>query len=275
MMKREEFEALGDKHKKLEGMFYNYFLPLLPIVVRLDGKAFHTFTKGLTRPADPRLQKMMVEVTKELVDRTHACIGYTQSDEISLVYPPAEEHIFGGRQSKIESTLAAIASAKFNQLLPELLPEKKDSLPTFDARAIQYPTLELAAESLMWREADATRNSLTMLCHAHFSQKQMHGAGFKAKHDMLHGIGINWSDCDVHFKRGVYVKRKKILKNISDEEWNKIPEKNRSASRICMRSCVDVIDVEPTCNMPIDYLVDLVFGTVCRGNCTTNQSGSD
>lgn len=258
-MKREEFEALGDKHKKFEGMYYKYFLPNIPIVVRLDGRAFHTFTKGLQRPFDLRLSGMMIETTKELVKQTHAKIGYTQSDEITLVFAGEDQPLFGGRQSKIESTLAAIASAKFNQLLPVWLPEKMGKLPTFDARAFQYPTEELAVESLIWRETDATRNSLTMAAHAHFSHKELHGKGFRAKHDMLHSVGVNWNDYPVHFKRGVYVKRTQVESMMDDETWNKIPEKHRPGCRLVIRSVVDVIAMEPVEGIPVDQLVEKVF----------------
>jgi tRNA(His) 5'-end guanylyltransferase len=263
MMNRDAFEAIGDKHKKIEAMYYNYFLPELPIVVRLDGRAFHTFTKGLRRPFDNRMSKMMIEVTKELVYQTHAKVGYTQSDEISLVFAPATDPLFGGRQSKIETTLAAIASAKFNQLLPIWLPDKINDLPTFDARAIQYPTKEMAIESLVWRETDATRNSISMAAQAHFSHNQLQKKNNKVKLDMLNEIGVNWNDYPVHFKRGEYVKRIKIEQMIPDKVWDKIPEKNRPLNRIVARSVVDTIELDPIESMFRDNyqkLEEIIFG---------------
>lgn len=258
-MNREEFEALGDKHKKFEGMYYHYFLPNIPIVVRLDGRAFHTFTKGLNRPFDERLSNMMIDTTIELVKQTHASIGYTQSDEITLVFSGSDQPLFGGRQSKIETTLAAIASAKFNQLLMTTIPEKVSLLPTFDARAFQYPTKELAVESLIWRETDATRNSLTMLAHAHYSHKELQGKGFKAKHDMLHAVGVNWNDMPVHFKRGTYIKRQVKTSWMDDDTWNKIPVKHRPDSRYVSRSIVGEFYMNPIEGYDMGQLVELVF----------------
>lgn len=137
-----------------------------PLVVRLDGKSFHNFTKGLKRPYDERLSKLMVATTTALVDRFQAKVGYTQSDEISLVWniecDSSAEFPFDGRFQKMESLLASYATAFFNKKLAEFLPEKEDELPTFDARAFVVPNLMEAYHALLWRQQDATKNAISM-----------------------------------------------------------------------------------------------------------------
>lgn len=241
-MKREDFESLGDKHKQFENLNQRMMMPNMPIMVRLDGRAFHTFTKGLKRPYDERMSVCMQETTKELVKQTNAYVGYTQSDEISLIIP---NELFGGRVAKINSILAGIASVAFNKLIAKHIPEKANALAVFDCRCWQYPSYDMYVESLAWREADATRNSLTMACHSVYSHKELHQAGFTKKHDMLHAKGINWNDYPAFFKRGSYFARRDRLMEIDDETWNKIPPKNRPESREYVRSVIVGLGMPP------------------------------
>lgn len=115
-------------------------------------------------------------------------------------------------------------------------------LPLFDARVFQYPTLDLACESFLWRETDATRNSLTMAAHSVYSTKELFQAGFEKKHNMLHEKGINWNDYPTFFKRGTYVGKRQLMKMLSDTELLKIPEKFREPGKLFSRSVV--LDLE-------------------------------
>lgn len=270
-MKRSDFEAMGDRQKAFESQEAGRrLMPGLPILVRLDGRAFHTFTRGLARPFDERLRRAMIETTKTLVNETHACIGYTQSDEISLAfhYPaPLSAPIFDGRVQKLCSVLASIASARFNQLVTQLLPEKAHLLPVFDARAWAVPDLTMAAEHFLWREADATRNSLTMAAHAHYSHKELHKAGFALKHDMLHAKGVNWADYPAFFKRGTYVRRETALRELTPAELSRIPERHRPTGPI-ERSAVVELDVPPLSR--VVNLEDFLF----RGAPPTAAAGT-
>jgi tRNA(His) 5'-end guanylyltransferase len=247
-MKVQEFEALGDRQKAYEGMEANRKLMQgLPLLVRLDGRAFHTFTRGLQRPYDERLSRAMIETAKFLVEESHASVGYCQSDEISLVFPntdPSRQTIFDGRTQKLCSILGSLATAKFNQLVAATIPEKAHLLPVFDARAWAVPNLDLAAEHFVWREADATRNSLTMAAHAYYSTKELHKAGFSQKHEMLHDVGVNWNDYPAFFKRGTYVRREKILKELTACELARIPEKHRPTAPV-FRSEVRELEMPP------------------------------
>lgn len=244
-MTREDFEALGDMHKRYEKLAVRYLMPNMPIMIRLDGRAFHTFTKGLKRPYDVRFSKCMVEATKELIHQTNAVIAYTQSDEISLIIDASADPIFGGRVSKIESVLAATASIAFYKALLKYLPEKAESMPVFDCRAWQYPTINLYVDSLRWRECDATRNSLTMACASQYKQKELQNVGSARQHDMLMDKGINWNNYPAFFKRGSYFAKRQVSAEMDDETWNKIPDKNKPESRLFVRNVIVHLDCPP------------------------------
>lgn len=247
-MKRCEFEAMGDRHKAFEVREAGRrLMPGLPVLVRLDGRAFHTFTRGLARPYDERLSRAMIETTKFLVEESHASIGYCQSDEISLAFPnatPGASAMFDGRIQKLCSILASLASVKFNQQILAAIPEKAHLLPVFDARVYNYPTLDLAAESFVWRETDATRNSLTMAAHAYYSHKALHKVGYAQKHELLFAKGINWNDYPAFFKRGTYVRREQVLKELTLAELSRIPEKHRPTGPV-VRSELKELDMPP------------------------------
>ena len=135
----DKYDSLGDRMKMYEAPTTSRVIfKGQPIVARLDGKSFHTFTKGLSRPYDERLKNLMVAITKELVDRYGAKIGYHQSDEITLVWyiqsDSQQEYPFGGRVQKLESILASTASAFMNKNLADYLPEKVSAMPVFDCR---------------------------------------------------------------------------------------------------------------------------------------------
>lgn len=239
---------MGDRQKAFEVIEAGRRLvPGVPAIVRLDGRAFHTFTRGLLRPYDERLSRSMIETTKFLVKETHASVGYTQSDEISLAFPNIDsksEMMFNGKVQKLCSVLASLATAKFNFEIAQRIPEKAHCLPVFDARVWSLPNLDTAAEYFRWREADATRNSLTMAAHAYYGHKELHKVGHKEKHDMLHAKGINWNDYPAFFKRGVYVRRESMLRELTPEELSKIPEKHRPVGPV-HRTVLSELDLPP------------------------------
>jgi len=244
-------DALGDRMKLYEDLECNRrFMPLLPIMARLDGRAFHSFCKGLERPFDKRLKDLMVAVTHFLVRKTGALIGYRQSDEISLVFysPDTKSQVFfDGRITKMTSMLAAMASVEFNRLLLEYLPEKADLTPTFDCRVWQVPTLEEAANCFLWRERDATRNSILSAGQAEFSHKEMQGLSTSVIQDRLHELrGVNWNDYPAWAKRGTWVRRVHVQRPFTTSEIDKLPAKHEAQSNpglIVERAEVRVLDM--------------------------------
>ena len=214
-----ERESLGARMKRYEAAEAGRrLMPLLPVLARLDGRGFSTFTRGLERPFDARLSALMIEATRALVEETGARVGYTQSDEISLLwYTTNSKHplFFDGRVQKMVSVLAALATVEFNRGLLAVLPEYAARRPVFDCRVWQVPNPEEAANTFLWRELDATKNSLSMAARARFPQQDLHGRSGAELQDMLHGAGINWNDSPASFKRGTYVQRRAVRRRFS------------------------------------------------------------
>jgi tRNA(His) guanylyltransferase len=214
-------DPFGDERKKIERVYAAQLVELdKPICVRLDGKAFHTFTKGLKRPYDARLSEIMVETMNFLVEKSNAKLGYTQSDEISLVYFKTgsnEQPYLGGKVQKMTSILASLATAKFNQLIAEKIPEKKNVLAFFDSRVWSVPSLEEAANVFVWRQEDAIKNAVNMAASEFYSHKVLMNKNTKQKKKMLEDKGQNWDDYPEFFKSGTYAQRKTIVLPLSEE----------------------------------------------------------
>lgn len=208
-------DNLGDRMKQYESQTCDIkLIPKLPIIARLDGKGFSKFTKGLKRPFDERLSKLMIETTKYLVSETNANCGYTQSDEITLMwYSEDYQSYFGGRIFKIIGDLSSSASIFFNRELIKYLPEKADKMPKFDCRVYNVPNLEEATNSFVWREMDATKNSISMAAHDYYSHKQLQNKSGKEKQEMLFQKGINWNDYPDFFKKEPMFKERECYLN--------------------------------------------------------------
>lgn len=245
-------DALGDRQKSYEAIESGRILmPNLPIIARLDGRAWHTFCKGLERPYDIRLSSLMAKTSKFLAEQTNALISYTQSDEITLVLfkDTIESQVFfGGRVQKLNSIFASMATAYFNKHLEAHLPEKKDKMPLFDCRIWNVPSLEEASENLLWRELDATKNSISMAAQAYYSHKELHGKNGSEKQEMLFKKGINWDKYPAFFKRGSYFRRVNKFVKFTTEEINKLPMKHEARkipNLMVERSLVEGVEFPP------------------------------
>jgi tRNA(His) 5'-end guanylyltransferase len=208
-------DTLGDRIKHYESISEHYFTPKIPIIIRVDGKAFHTWTKGCQRPFDQTLITCMFESAKEVAKQMQGCKAlYAQSDEVTFVLDDSDtietQQWFGGRQNKIESVTAAMMTAAFNarwingkRIAGEVIDINLLGLPAiFDARAFQCPKDDVA-NVFLWRVKDWERNSLSMFCNQYFSSKELHGQGRAAQHEMLHKIGHNWAtECTDQQKNG-------------------------------------------------------------------------
>jgi tRNA(His) guanylyltransferase len=247
-------DEFGDRMKEYEMMEAGRkFLPLLPVVARLDGKNFSNWTQGLERPYDERMSKVMVEVTKVLVDKTHSCCGYTQSDEISLVYYSDDyksQIYFDGRIMKMTSVLASIASVHFNIEAHLHLGAHTMSKPPayFDCRVWQLPNIIELINNLLWRELDCTKNSVSMAARHYYSHNQLLDLGRADMMDLLMEKGVNWDSYPSFFKRGTYVQRKKVLRKFTTEELQNLPEKHEARINPDLkveRSEIVVLDMPP------------------------------
>ena len=244
-MKTQSKDSLGDRMKRYEAHeTWRRAMKNLPICVRVDGRAFHTFTRGLDRPFDEGFTQAMIETAKYLVAETHAQIGYAQSDEITLVFwndDPMAEPLFGGKFFKLTSVVASLATGKFMSMIPEHIPSKVGKIPSFDCRIFQVPSLSEAANLVFWRFIDARKNSISMLAQAHFSSKQLHGKNQDDRLVLLREKGVEWEDLPDRYKYGTFVKRQTVERNLTEKELARIPEKHRPTGPVT-RTDVNVLD---------------------------------
>lgn len=224
---------IADRMKMYERQYASQqLLPLIPLCARIDGRAFHTFTSDLKRPYDERLSNLFVETTRFLVAETGARIGYTQSDEISLVWLQEDfksEIFFDGKLLKLTSILASLTTAFFNKKIPEYFPQKADTLAIFDTRIWSVPVPFEAVNYLIWREMDATRNSVSMAAQSMFTHSELHGKSRSEMQEMMFKEhGINWNDYPDFFKRGTYVQKRQFERPYSVDELEALPPKHHA-----------------------------------------------
>lgn len=210
--------TLGDRMKNnYENISRYYLTRRMPIITRIDGKSFHTFTKGFKKPFDDILVKTMQETMKYLCENIQGCVlGYTQSDEISLVLVDYAELTtdawFGNNLQKMCSVSASMATMAFNKFFYDNMPADEENSCTyykalkkgamFDSRVFTIPKEEVC-NYMLWRQQDATRNSILSVGQANFSHKDLHGKSCNNIQDMLMTQkGINWNDYATTLKRG-------------------------------------------------------------------------
>lgn len=239
-------DDLGDRMKRYEqAETGRQFMPLLPIMARIDGRCFSTFTRGMTRPFDLNMQNTMIHTTTALVEELGAVAGYTQSDEITLAFQTStlkSQHIFDGKVFKMTSIAASLATSIFIEEARKHWPEKITAGPVcFDARFWQVPNRSEAANTFLWRENDATKNAISMAARTMFSPKQMHQkSGNELQEMMFQEHQVNFNDYPTRFKRGTFILRRKLLRPLPAETLAKIPEKYRPAGPIARQVCEPV-----------------------------------
>lgn len=205
-----EKSGLGDRMKRYEDVNRHFLTRRVPVIIRLDGKAFHSFTKGLERPFDELLHHVMVNTAAELVSQIQgAVLAYTQSDEISILIRDWDtlntDAWFDYNIQKTVSVSASIATAEFNVEWNK----RTNKTALFDSRVFNIPK-EDVCNYFIWRQQDASRNSVNTLAQSLFSHKELHGKNISQVQDMLMlQKGINWNDCKTWQKRGTCVYRTK------------------------------------------------------------------
>lgn len=245
-------DSLGDRMKGYEGVSRNFLTRRVPAIIRLDGKAFHTFTKGMEKPFDSVLTQTMQETMKYLCENIQGCVlGYTQSDEITLVltdYATIQTDAwFGYNIQKMCSVSASMATSVFNKVFYRSIDnyfnqedilstmfgensESKDRLrqyadtlknalakgALFDSRAFSIPKEEVC-NCLIWRQQDATRNSIEAVGQANFSHHELHKKTCNMIQEMLWSQrGINWNDFPTELKRGSCCVKRQFEETIDD-----------------------------------------------------------
>ena len=221
-------DSLGDRMKNnYENRAKTYLTRRMPVIIRLDGKAFHTFTKGMKKPYDEIFHNTMNATMKYLCENIQGCkLGYTQSDEITLLLTDYDtldtDAWFDNNVQKICSVSASMATMAFNKNLNKYYVEalvelgcfvehdeymatlkKKLGIAMFDSRCFNIPEDEVT-NCFIWRQQDATRNAVQMLGQCNFSHKELQGKSCNDIQDMLMlQKGINFNDMPTEFKRGV------------------------------------------------------------------------
>lgn len=236
-------DDLGDRMKAYEARECDRrFLPMLPVYARIDGRNFSRFTRDFSRPFDQSMSRAMIETTRVLVRETHARIGYTQSDEISLIWLGERYDSgisFDGKIAKMTSVLAGLATAAFCREMSSHI----DRLPHFDCRVFQLPNRAEGANVFLWRELDATKNAISMAARSVYSHKELDHKTGPEMQEMLFAKGINFNDYPPFFKRGTFVRRIIVERHLTGEELEHIPEKHRpNADAVCTRS--EIMELE-------------------------------
>lgn len=225
--------SLGDRMKNnYENVNRFYLTRRMPVIIRMDMKAGHTFTRGMKKPFDDIFVKTMQDTMKYLCENIQGCVlGYTQSDEISLVLTDYAELTtdawFGNNLQKMCSVSASMATLAFNKAFNDnivkyidshfdtdcdvtkdlaeytkILINARNKGAMFDSRVFTIPKEEVC-NYFIWRQQDATRNSIQSVGQANFSDKELHKKSTKDIQDMLMTQkGINWNDYATTLKRG-------------------------------------------------------------------------
>lgn len=237
-------DALGDRMK---GNYEDRTRILLPrrsnLIIRVDGKAFHTLTRGLQRPYDKFFVAFMDETAKRLCEEVQgAKMGFVQSDEISVWATDYDtvktDGWFDYDLRKICSVAASVATRAFNEAGQPI--RCGIGLGTFDARAFTIPELHEVVNYFIWRQNDATRNSISMAAQSMFSHKELLGVSCdKMQEKMFQEKGVNWNDYPDGFKRGRVVVRRTGLKDVTytDKRTGEVKVKTG-----VMRSWWEVVD---------------------------------
>ncbi len=208
--------SLGDRMKRYEKVSSPELYRRMPVIVRVDGRAFHTFTRRFRKPYDRRFIKSMLDAARKVAEEMQGFkLGYVQSDEASFLltdYDNLEtQPWFDNDLSKIVSLAASIMSVHFNAYIKwEMGNNAHAYTAVFDARAFNVPRDE-AANYFLWRAKDWERNSLQMYARSVFSHKDLMGKKRDEIHEMLHEKGRNWTkDVPLQEKNGTFFHKGEI-----------------------------------------------------------------
>lgn len=246
-MEKNKKDSLADRMKQYESVNDIILVPKIPFIIRVDGKNFSTYTRGFKKPFDKIMGKTMREVATKLCEEIPgAVLGYTQSDEITIICKYTDRIVsqawFNGRVRKIETIAASKATKWFNKLFTENVVDyeiefrqkissydidkdayrkydtvlrKKAGMAEFDARVFNVPEWD-CINNIIWRQQDAIRNSVEMVGHANFSNKELHKVNCEGIKKMLkEQRGIDWEkDFNSYQKYGAFCYRVETQREI-------------------------------------------------------------
>lgn len=260
-------DKLGQQFKEHEAKWESALPSQVPVIMRLDGKAFHTFTRGFVKPFSSVLHNAMADTAAALCKEIqNARFAYTQSDEISiLIYEQSDrsQPWFGNRIQKMCSVAGSLCANVFNdslasqhllaardamregmtdaQVRGEYFDKFKVGRANFDVRVFSLPKEEVQ-DYFRWRQEDAVRNSVSMLAQAHFSHRKLHKKNRRDMLAMLQSKGISWKDLEDWKKSG----------SVIIKQWR---EKKGPNGEIVHRSFWDSIEVCPQFALNDDFIL--------------------
>jgi len=240
-MKAQSGQSIDTRMKKYEHVNRHFLMPNMPTLIRLDGKAFHSFTKGMDRPFDRGLIKAMNETARFLAKNIMGVkVAFVQSDEITLLLTDYDnintQAWFNGNIQKMVSVSASMATLAFNKAFTQITENIGEQIKTaiaydkitlmdryevyrkalnkgamFDARGFQVPKHEVV-NNFIWRQQDATRNSIQLVGQSQFSHGKPNSEMYKKSCNQIQDMlmlqkGINWNDFPTGQKRGRCVYR--------------------------------------------------------------------
>lgn len=238
------YDSLGDRMKEYESRNQYYLQKRIPVCIRVDMRAGHTFTKGFIRPFDEVFSNTMIRTMQYCAENIGNCVfAYCQSDEITFILVDYEkletDAWFDYRTDKLCSIAASMATMAFNKYFAEEVDAYCSNFNNsevqanryiaaklrgamFDARVFNIPKEEVT-NLIYWRQLDAARNSVQMVGQANFSHKELQNKSCNMIQDMLMTEkGINWNDFPTHQKRGSCCIRKQVIVDMKDKVSDEI-----------------------------------------------------
>lgn len=201
-------DSIGDRMKaNYEDRYRIKLTRRTPVIIRVDGRCFHTYTRHMNRPFDIMLATQMVDGARRTMDEIQGCkLAYVQSDEASFLLTDYDtlqtQAWFDYNLQKLASVTASLMTAHFNALRPELV--HNGLIATFDARAFNIPESEVS-NYFLWRAKDWRRNSVRMAAASVFSDSELFGRSADEVEDMLADHGWKWSEHHSYFRYGTFV----------------------------------------------------------------------
>lgn len=234
---------LNKRMKQYERCYKTIITPRSYIIVRCDGKNFSKYTKNLDKPFDSNFTDAMHKTAIKLCEYFNAKFAYTQSDEISLLITEIGGNMqsqpeLGNVLQKLCSLTASVATASFNEVrnIQYMMEDSNmnpmgPALPNqayFDSRVFVVPNEDEVFNHMLWRQQDASKNSISMAAHSLLGHKAiMNKTGSEKQDMMMDNHGVNWNDYPVKFKRGVIIKKETYFKDVKTPDGLVSVKRNR------------------------------------------------